>query len=100
MFVRTTIFRLCILHGILCARQEFGARAMVKEYPFGVYDLEHAISLCIQLCVDQEISDSTTIMKLCFSVIDVSIILLLRNGHTVCTSHIVILKRGRENFLQ
>jgi hypothetical protein len=73
LVIRTTIFRLCILHGILCARQEFGTRAMVKEYPFGVYDLEHAINLCIRLCVDEEINDSKTITKLCFAIIDVSI---------------------------
>ncbi len=76
LFIRTTIFRLCILHGILCARQELGTRAMVKEYPFGVHDLEYAINLCIQLCVDQEINDSKTITKLCFSIIDVSILQL------------------------
>lgn len=45
---------------------------MVKEYPFGVYDLEHAINHCVQLCVDQEINDSQTITKLCFSVVEVS----------------------------
>ena len=45
---------------------------MVKEYPFGVYDLEHAINLCAQLCIDQEISNEKTITELCLSVIDVS----------------------------
>lgn len=73
LFVRTTIFRLCILHSLLIARQGFGARAMVKEYPFGVYDLEHAINLCAHLCIDQEINNEKTITELCLSVIDVSI---------------------------
>lgn len=90
LFVRTTIFRLCILHGILCARQEFGTRAMVKEYPFGLYDLEHAINLCIQLCVDKEINDSKTITKLCFAIIDVSI----------SSSCKVLIKRDEPIYLQ
>ena len=77
LFVRTTIFRLCILHSILIARQGFGTRAMVKEYPFGVYDLEHAINLCAQLCIDQEISNEKTITELCLSVIDVSNAIML-----------------------
>lgn len=51
----------------------FGTRAMVNEYAFGLYDLEHAIKLVLQLCVDQETSDNGTITRLSNSVVEVSL---------------------------
>ena len=46
---------------------------MIKEYPFGVYDLEYAIKLCTHVCVVEEIVDPKTITNLCFSTIEVSV---------------------------
>ena len=46
---------------------------MVKEYPFGIYDLEHAIKVVLQLCTSQDIEDPAMIKKLSYSVIEVSV---------------------------
>lgn len=73
LFFRTAVFRLCIFHGILCMRQKFGTRAMVKEYEFGLYDLEQAIQLFIQLCDDENIESPAIITRHCCSVAHVSL---------------------------